>query len=119
MTINGRDSREQFAPVPNFQTKRLPCPDRCQPRAADAGVVGCERLDAARLSQAEVEADASREPVLDWRFDDPAAIGRDCSGRNHHAHVSVGDVDRLSPRDEARAALVHALLNSNELIYLD
>ena len=83
------------------------------------GLVGRLRLDAARLSQAEVEADASREPVLDWRFDDPAAIGRDCSGRNHHAHVSVGDVDRLSPRDEARAALVHALLNSNELIYLD
>jgi mono/diheme cytochrome c family protein len=83
------------------------------------GLVGRLRLDATRLSQTEIETDASREPVIDWRFDDPAAIGRDSSGRNHHAHVAVGDVDRLSPRDEARAALVHALLNSNELLYLD
>ena len=38
VTDDGRGSREQFAPVPDF----LPCPERCQPRAADAGIVGRE-----------------------------------------------------------------------------
>jgi hypothetical protein len=83
------------------------------------GLVGRLRLDAARLSAAEIEAGDSREAVLDWRFDDPAVLGHDASGHGHHAHVAVGAIDRLSPREQARAALVHALLNDNELIYLD
>jgi hypothetical protein len=77
------------------------------------------QLDAARLSKDEIESGASREPVLDWRFDDPAAIGHDTTGRGHHARVTVGDADRLTPHERARAALVHALLNSSEMLYLD
>ena len=83
------------------------------------GLIGRLQLDAARLSREEIEAGAVREAVLDWRFDDPARLGRDASGRGHHARVSVGSVDRLSPRGLARGALVHALINANELLYLD
>jgi hypothetical protein len=83
------------------------------------GLIGRFQLDAARLSAAEIEAGDSREAVLDWRFDDPAAIGHDASGHGHHAHVAVDAKDRLSPREQARAALVHALINDNELLYLD
>ena len=83
------------------------------------GLIGRLRLDAARLSAAEIEAGDSREAVLDWRFDDSATLGHDASGHGHHAHVAVGEIDRLSPREQARAALVHALLNDNELLYLD
>ncbi len=83
------------------------------------GLIGRLRLDAARLSATEIEAGESREAVLDWRFDDPATLGHDASGHGHHAHVAVGTIDRLSPREQARAALVHALLNDNELFYLD
>ena len=34
----GHGSQAQFAPVSDF----LACPERCQPRAADAGIVGRE-----------------------------------------------------------------------------
>jgi mono/diheme cytochrome c family protein len=83
------------------------------------GLVGRLQLDAAALSREEIENGAAREAVLDWRFGDPAAIGRDASGNDRHARVSFGDVQRLTPHDEARAALVHALLNSSEMLYLD
>ena len=83
------------------------------------GLVGRLALDAAPLTRAEIEADATREPVLDWRFDDPAMPGRDTSGHGHDARVSVGDVDRLTPHDRARAALVHTLLNTSEMVYVD
>jgi mono/diheme cytochrome c family protein len=83
------------------------------------GLIGRLQLDAARLSREEIEADAVRHPVLDWRFDDPATLGRDASGCGHHARVTVGTVDRLGPRGQARAALVHALINASELLYLD
>ena len=83
------------------------------------GLIARLRLDAARLTLPEIEAGVSSEPVLDWRFDDPDAIAHDASGRGHHAHVSVGPIERLSPREWARVALIHALLNDNELLYLD
>lgn len=83
------------------------------------GLVARLRLDAARLSRHDIEAGTSHQPVLDWQFNDPGMIGHDASGRNHHAQVLVNDDDRLSPNDLARAALVHVLLNANELLYLD
>ncbi|MFM7293018.1 MAG: DUF1549 and DUF1553 domain-containing protein, partial [Planctomycetia bacterium] len=83
------------------------------------GLVGRLRLDAARLSRDEIESGSSREAVFDWRFDDPAAIGHDASGNGRHAEVSYHDPDWLSPHDQARATLVHALLNSSEMLYLD
>jgi mono/diheme cytochrome c family protein len=83
------------------------------------GLVGRLRLDASRLSTAEIENGASRDPVFDWQFTNPAAIGQDASGLGHHAHVLVNTPDRLSPREQSRAALVHILLNANEMLYLD
>jgi hypothetical protein len=83
------------------------------------GLIGRLQLDAARLSREEIEADAVRHPVLDWWFDDPATLGRDASGCGHHARVTVGTVDRLDARGQARVALVHALINASELLYLD
>jgi mono/diheme cytochrome c family protein len=83
------------------------------------GLVGGITLDAAPLSRAEIEAGAARAPVFEWRFDDAAASGHDTSGLGHHARVTVGEADRLMPHEQARAALVHALLNSSEMLYLD
>ena len=83
------------------------------------GLVARLQIDAARLSAAEVEAGASRSPVLDWRFDDPSRLGRDASAGGRHARVSLAAPTPLAARDAARAALVHALLNANELLYLD
>ena len=83
------------------------------------GLIARLRLDAARLTTADIEAEAAVAPVLDWRFDTPDAIGRDASGQGNHAAITAGKSNRLSPRDQARAALAHALLNTNELLYLD
>ena len=83
------------------------------------GLIGRLQVDAARLSRAEIEAGDSRSPVLDWRFDAPATLGHDASGHGRHARVLVNAVERLGPRDQARAALLHALLNASEMLYLD
>ena len=83
------------------------------------GLIARLRLDAARLSPEEIAADASRSPVLDWQFTNTDAVGRDTSGQGNHATVSAGDAEQLSPREQARTALAHALLNTNELLYLD
>jgi mono/diheme cytochrome c family protein len=83
------------------------------------GLIGRLQLDAASLSREEIEARKSPEKVVDWRFDTPADIGHDASGRGHHARVTVGATARLGPHEQARAALVHALLNSSEMLYLD
>ena len=83
------------------------------------GLVGRLQLDAAALSREEIEAGSTRDAVFDWRFDDPAAIGHDASGSARHAKVSFHDPEWLAPRDKARAALVHALLNSSDMLYLD
>ena len=87
--------------------------------ADDAGehIVGVARF--VRATADAVEAEAAVVPVLDWRFDTPDAIGRDASGQGNHAAVTVGGNDRLSPSEQARAALAHALLNTNEMLYLD
>jgi len=83
------------------------------------GLIAHLQLNATRLTAAEIEAKTMREPVLDWRFDTPDAIGRDASGQGNHATITTGEPDQLSPPDQARAALAHALLNTNELLYLD
>lgn len=43
----------------------------------------------------------------------------DSSGNQHHTSTSINTTDILSPDTRARIALVHALLNSNEFIYVD
>ena len=83
------------------------------------GLVARFRLDAARLTTAAIEAETVVAPVLDWRFDNPKAIGHDASGQDNHATITAGKSEQLSPSDQARAALAHALLNTNELLYLD
>ncbi|MEM8668203.1 MAG: DUF1553 domain-containing protein [Planctomycetota bacterium] len=57
--------------------------------------------------------------VIDWQFEDTKRLGFDSSGREHHAEAVYEVPKVVTPRDHARVALVHALLNSNEFIYVD
>ncbi|QEG02739.1 Planctomycete cytochrome C [Stieleria maiorica] len=57
--------------------------------------------------------------VFDVQFDDADELGRDVSGNNLHAIVNSGDDTTASPQQRAREALIHALLCSNEAIYVD
>ncbi|GAA5511059.1 hypothetical protein Rcae01_06572 [Novipirellula caenicola] len=57
--------------------------------------------------------------VIDWQFENKDSIGFDSSGNKHHAWASIKNSTVAPPSDRARVALVHALLNSNEFIYVD
>ncbi len=57
--------------------------------------------------------------LLDLQFAREDQLGRDLSGHGRHATVRFGDVAMTSPPERARAALLHALLCSNEMIYVD
>ncbi len=57
--------------------------------------------------------------VVDFRFDDASRIGFDSSGNGHHAEVTPKAEPTATRKQRARAALIHTLLNSNEMIYVD
>ncbi|EMI21346.1 hypothetical protein RMSM_01716 [Rhodopirellula maiorica SM1] len=57
--------------------------------------------------------------VIDWQFENKDSIGFDSSGNKHHAWASIKNSSVAPPSQRARVALVHALLNSNEFIYVD
>jgi hypothetical protein len=74
--------------------------------------------DLTKIAQAD-SAEGLPQYVTDWRFDDKERIGFDSSGNQHHAWTKISTSDVLTPILRARIALVHALLNSNEFIYVD
>ncbi|TWU21619.1 Planctomycete cytochrome C [Novipirellula galeiformis] len=74
--------------------------------------------DLTKVAQAD-SAEGLPNYVTDWQFEDKESIGFDSSGHQHHASTSINESDVASPRTRARIALVHALLNSNEFIYID
>lgn len=74
--------------------------------------------DLAVLAQADSDAGLPNY-VIDWQFDDKEKLGRDSSGNNHHAWASIRKPKVMTRKERARDAWVHALLNSNELIYVD
>lgn len=57
--------------------------------------------------------------LIDWQFENQENLGLDSSGHGNHAVTKIEIPYVKSPLDRARVALVHALLNSNELIYVD
>ena len=57
--------------------------------------------------------------LVNWRFENPDKIGLDSSQTENHAWIKVQQPDIETPHEKARVAFIHALLNSNELIYVD
>ncbi|TWT86357.1 Planctomycete cytochrome C [Neorhodopirellula pilleata] len=74
--------------------------------------------DLAKLAQAD-SPEGLPQYLIDWRFENPENIGLDSSGHGNHALAKTAAPNHQTPHDHARVALVHALLNSNELIYVD
>ncbi|WP_391564844.1 DUF1553 domain-containing protein [Allorhodopirellula solitaria] len=86
------------------------------------GLIQNVRLHRRALSRADVFADPqdSADLLLDIPFTDIENLGQDQSGHHHHATVTHRDTPPLaSPAMQARTALIHALLCSNEVIYVD
>ncbi|QDV40396.1 Planctomycete cytochrome C [Stieleria neptunia] len=88
------------------------------------GLIQNVRLHQAALSGDEVvqqmTGDASKARlVFDVQFAKADRLGQDLSGNDLHAVIQSGDATTASPRERARVALLHALLCSNEMIYVD
>ncbi|WP_442506686.1 DUF1553 domain-containing protein [Novipirellula sp. SH528] len=74
--------------------------------------------DLTKIAQADSVEGLPRY-VIDWQFENKDSIGFDSSGNKHHAWASIKNSTVAPPSQRARVALVHALLNSNEFIYVD
>ncbi len=85
------------------------------------GLIHSVRLHQAALSREELLAD-NGEPsqlLFDVQFADEGRLGQDVSGQNRHAYVTDREAANAAPAERARIALLHALLCSNEVIYVD
>ncbi len=80
--------------------------------------VEAAQRDLAMPAQAESAAGLPQY-AFDFQFDLQDDLGHDGSGQSNHANVSIAKPVVKSPIERARVAWVHALLNSNELIYVD
>lgn len=86
------------------------------------GLIGEFRLTSAATAispVADVDQSERRADLADLRFENPDNIGFDSSPRASHAWTKVKLPNVVTPHDRARTAFIHALLNSNELIYVD
>ncbi|MEX0818035.1 MAG: DUF1553 domain-containing protein, partial [Pirellulaceae bacterium] len=83
------------------------------------GLIDRIQIHGAALSDNELRGEKSPHQIVDWAFEDAGQLGYDSSGNANHAVVAAGKTGTKTPQDPARAALIHALLNSNELIYVD
>lgn len=94
------------------------------------GLIQNVRFHRAALSRDELFSDNSAAQqqstveigsrlLFDLQFASEGQLGRDQSGHDRHAVISFGDVPMTSPQERARAALLHAFLCSNEMIYVD
>jgi hypothetical protein len=86
-----------------------------------AGVLRQEELFPAKPASNDPakESAATQQLLFDVRFADERQLGQDVSGHGRHAVVSSKDAAVASPIERARIALLHALLCSNEMIYVD
>jgi hypothetical protein len=57
--------------------------------------------------------------LFDLRFDDEQHLGDDHSGQQRAAKIELNAPKVDSPSEQARISLLHALMNSNETLYLD
>ncbi len=83
------------------------------------GLIHNVRLHRAALTTEQLSAGINSELLFDVQFTDEAHPGRDESGQERHAVLDMQQTDVKSPSQRARIALLHALLNSNEMIYVD
>ncbi|MFG0266732.1 MAG: DUF1553 domain-containing protein [Rhodopirellula sp. JB055] len=85
------------------------------------GLVQNVRLHQRALSQDDLFAEPRDRSALlfDVALSDMENLGQDQSGQQHHAVVSDREMTTASPAMLARIALMHALLCSNEVIYVD
>jgi hypothetical protein len=83
------------------------------------GLISGVRLHKGALAIAQVPLKSTDNVVLHLPLGDAKEPGKDTSGNGHHAQIEP-DASRLgTPQFQARVSLMHALLNSNELIYVD
>lgn len=85
------------------------------------GLIQNVRLQHGALSQDDLfggQPDKSRA-LFDINFEDAKNLGQDQSGHRRHATVTDQEATSASPAMQARIALIHALLCSNEVIYVD
>ncbi len=85
------------------------------------GLVQRVQLHQGALSQEELFSDNRDHSRLlfDVQFASEDKPGQDASGHNRHAFVADTENTNASPEMRARIALLHALLCSNEVIYVD
>jgi len=83
------------------------------------GLISGVRLHNGAFDIARAPLTSTDNVVLNLPLGDANQPGKDISGNGHHAQIEP-DASRLgSPQFQARVSLMHALLNSNELIYVD
>lgn len=78
--------------------------------------IEAQKRDLTAVVQADSDAGLP-DYLIDWQFNDRQHLGLDSSGNGYHAESEMPRV--VTPRDRARVALIHALLNSNEFMYVD
>ena len=83
------------------------------------GPIDWVRLHNRALLAEEIADSTAGKPVGDWQFESADQLGYDTSEYANHLSVQSGDLQLKTPRDYARIALIHTLLNSNELLYVD
>jgi len=85
------------------------------------GLIQNVRLQQRALSQDDLFGNQSDKSQLlfDIGFTDITKLGQDQSGHQHHATVTDREATSASPAMQARIALIHALLCSSEVIYVD
>ena len=87
------------------------------------GLIDSLRIESGATAISQVaEVEPSRGATgaeINWRFENPEKIGLDSSPAGNHAWTKIDRPDVNTPRDWAKIAFIHALLNSNELIYID
>jgi len=85
------------------------------------GLIQDVRLRRGALTQDDLFGDQQdkSKSLFDIEFTDIENLGQDQSGHDRHAIVTDRDATSASPAMQARIALIHALLCSNEVIYVD
>ncbi len=71
------------------------------------------------LTASQLEKTDNQTLISDLRFIDNQKLGEDVSGQDRHATLEIPELNQRSPAQRARVAFLHALLNSNEYLYVD
>ncbi len=83
------------------------------------GLIHNLRMHDVALSREQLLARPTSNLLFDIRFEDEKKPGEDVSMHKRHAVVRFNKAEATSPEKRARLALLHALLCSNEVIYVD